>query len=394
MTHTPSRLYQPILKRLGASIISALLCAIPASSYAQNGAEIREQYPEVADLFNAFDVTQGKALEEIAAINADPATQRARNELQMNMNMRASMSMSEMMAAGMMSHDGPMDMGMSNGPHHDLEVAARMRLLDVMRDKHSNETAEAAFENSSAIGRHTAEVFKHGRNFEEALFTIYIDDDVDDKLAAVAEAIENYLSDDQHSVAIVPKESDYLLSHDQANGLKTAFPLLRSFMWTHQWLQLAALEAVILQGLDPQFNGGVDVALERFWNKVGSSGGMTMFPAPSELPMAPAIAPDLYSQSPEAAIILDNLNLLETVVADILAFPNAENRDELIDQAISYFTGKDTNNAQSTDYLLFALRGGIYNQGGPAVGELMQSERNRARETMNMQHNMIMSSPQ
>ena len=388
------RWQQPVIKQ--TLIISSIVVGSLLSSglSAQNAAEIREQYPEVADLFNAFDVTQGKALEEIAAINANPATQQARNELQMNMNMRASMSMSEMMAAGMMNHDGPMDMGMSNGPHHDLEVAARMRLLDVMRGKHSNETAENAFENSSAIGRHTAEVFKHGRNFEEALFTIYIDDDVDDKLAAVAAAIENYLSDDQHSVAIVPKESDYLLSHDQANGLKTAFPLLRGFMWTHQWLQLAALEAVILQGLDSQFNGGVDVALDRFWNKVGSSGGMTMFPAPSELPMAPAIAPDLYSQSPEAAIILDNLNLLETVIVDILAFPNAENRDELMDQAITYFTGKDTNNAQSMDYLLFALRGGIYNQGGPAVGELMQSERNRAREAMNMQHNMIMSSPQ
>lgn len=396
MKHLTSGLYQPILKQLSAFLTSALICAVPVSSYAQNGAEIREQYPEVADLFNAFDVTQAKALEEIAAINANPATQQARNELKMNMNMRASMSMSEMMAAGMMNHDGPvnMDMGMSNGPHYDLEVAARMRLLELMRGKHSNETAEDAFENSSALGRHTAEVLKHGRNFEEALFTIYIDDDIEDKLAAVAGAIENYLSDDQHSVAIVPKESDYLLNHDQANGLKAAFPLMSGFMWTHQWLQLAALEAVILQGLDSQFNGGVDVALERFWNKVGSSGGMSMFPAPSELPMAPAIAPDLYSQSPEAAIILDNLNILENVIADIIAYPNAENRDELMDQAITYFTDKDTNNAQSMDYLLFALRGGIYNQGGPAVGELMQSERNRAREAMNMQHNMIMSSPQ
>lgn len=387
------RWQQPVIKQ--TLIISSIVLSSFLSSglSAQNTAEISEQYPEVADLFNAFDVTQAKALEEIAAINADPATQQVRNELQMNMKLRASMTMREMMASGMMTHEAAMEMGMNNGPHHDLEVTARMRLLEVMRGKHSNESAEAAFENSSAIGRHTAEVFKHGRNFEKALFTIYIDDDVDDKLAAVADAIESYLSDDQHSVAIVPKESDYLLSHDQANGLKTAFPLLRGFLWTHQWLQLAALEAVILQGLDPQFNGGVDVALERFWNKIGSSGGMTMFPAPGELPMAPAIAPDLYSQSPEAAIILDNLNLLETVIADILAFPNAENRDELMDQAITYFTGKDSNNAQSMDYLLFALRGGIYNQGGPAVGELMQSERNRAREAMNMQHNMIMSSP-
>jgi hypothetical protein len=385
---------QPALKR--TLIIASLVVAslLSSSLFAQNTAEIRQQYPEVADLFNAFDVTQAKALEEIAAINADPATQQVRNELQMNMKLRASMTMSEMMASGMMTHEAAMEMGMSNGPHHDLEVAARMRLLDVMRGKHSNEAAEAAFENSSAISRHTAEVFKRGRNFEAALFTIYIDDDIEDKLAAVADAIANYLSDDQHSVATAPKESDYLLNHAQANGLKTAFPLLRGFMWTHQWLQLAALEAVILQGLDSQFNGGVDVALERFWNKIGSSGGMTMFPAPSELPMAPTIAPDLYSQSPEAAIILDNLNLLETVIADILAFPNVENRDELMDQAITYFTGKESNNAESMDYLLFALRGGIYNQGGPAVGELMQSERNRAREAMNMQHNMIMSSPQ
>ena len=394
MIETIFRWQQPVIKQ--TLIISSIVLSSFLSSglSAQNTDEISKQYPEVADLFNAFDVTQAKALEEIAAINAYPATQQVRNELQMNMNMRASMSMREMMASGMMTQEAAMEMGMNNGPHHDLEVAARIRLLEVMRGKHSNESAEAAFENSSAISRYTAEVFKRGRNFEEALFTIYIDDEVDDKLAAVTDAIESYLSDDQHSVATVPKESDYLLSHDQANGLKTAFPLLRGFMWTHQWLQLAALEAVILQGLDPQFNGGVDVALERFWNKIGSSGGMTMFPAPGELPMAPAIAPDLYSQSPEAAIILDNLNLLETVIADILAFPNAENRDALMDQAIAYFTGKDTNNAQSMDYLLFALRGGIYNQGGPAVGELMQSERNRAREAMDMQHNMIMSSPQ
>jgi len=394
MIETIFRWQQPAIKQ--TLIISSIVLSSFLSSglSAQNTDEISKQYPEVADLFNAFDVTQAKALEEIAAINAYPATQQVRNELQMNMNMRASMSMREMMASGMMTQEAAMEMGINNGPHHDLEVAARMRLLEVMRGKHSNESAEAAFENSSAISRYTAEVFKRGRNFEEALFTIYIDDEVDDKLAAVTGAIESYLSDDQYSVATVPKESDYLLSHDQANGLKTAFPLLRGFMWTHQWLQLAALEAVILQGLDPQFNGGVDVALERFWNKIGSSGGMTMFPAPGELPMAPAIAPDLYSQSPEAAIILDNLNLLETVIADILAFPNAENRDKLMDQAITYFTGKDTNNAQSMDYLLFALRGGIYNQGGPAVGELMQSERNRAREAMDMQHNMIMSSPQ
>ena len=297
-----------IRKTLLASAM-VVACLLTSALTAQEVTEIQLQYPQVADLFNAFDVTQAKSFEEIAAINANPATQQAQNELQMSLNMQAKMTMSQMMASGMMLHSGDMPMDMGNGPHHNLEVEARVRLMEMMRGKHSNEAAETAFENSSAISRHTAEVFKRGRNFEERLFVIYIDDSIEDKLAAVTAAIYDYLSDDQHSVATAPKESDYLLEHEQANGLKSAFPLLRGFLWTQQWLQLAALEAVILQGLDSQFNGGVDVALERFWNKVGTSGGMTMFPTPTELPMAPAIAPDLYSQSPEAAIILDNLNL-------------------------------------------------------------------------------------
>ena len=106
------RWQQPVIKQ--ALIISSVVLSSFLSSglSAQNTAEISEQYPEVADLFNAFDVTQAKALEEIAAINADPATQQVRNELQMNMKLRASMTMREMMASGMMTHEAAMEMGM------------------------------------------------------------------------------------------------------------------------------------------------------------------------------------------------------------------------------------------------------------------------------------------
>ena len=82
--------------------------------------------------------------------------------------------------------------------------------------------------------------------------------------------------------------------------------------------------------------------MERFENKIGSAGGMSMYPAPTELPMAAAIAPDLYSQSPEATIILDNLNVLETLVADIMAYPNLDNRAELIDAAVARFTDNES----------------------------------------------------
>lgn len=390
MTHSKSSRLESVKRYTITLSLLATASLFSASISAQSGAAIRDQYPQLAELFNAFDLTQASAFESVAEINDNPATAQARDNLQMSLEMAANAG-----SHSAMGHGGEADMPMTmDGPYQELEVAARVALLETMRGQYSDEEAEAAYADNAAINRHTSEVLKRGRNFEENLFAIYIDNSITDKRAAVAEAVADYLSDDRHSVATIPKDSAYLVEHDQASGFKTAFPLLSGFLWTQQWMQLAALEAVILESLDSQFANGTELALERFWNKVGSSGGMTMFPAPSELPMAPAIAPDLYSQSEEAAIILDNLNVLETVVIDILAYPNVENRGELMDAAVVKFTNKDDDNSASMDYLLFALRGGIYNQGGPAVGELMQSERNRSRDAMGMVHTSIMANPQ
>jgi len=385
---------KPAKTLVNAIACTAIVSLIPATAAAQSRSDIRAEYPQLADLFNAFDVTQAQTFDAIATINAHPSYAAARAALREHLEGMKTMTMSEMMASGTMSHSG-MNMDMSaSGPYPDMEVESRINLLAVMRGQHTDAEASAAYEASTAINRHTGEVLKRGREFENTLLAIYIDDRISDKRTAVTAAITEYLSDDQHSVATVPKESEYLIVHGQANGFKTAFPRLSGFLWTQQWLQLAALEAVILEQLDPQFAGGMEVALERFWNKIGSAGGMSMFPAPTELPMAPAIAPDLYSQSQEAATILDNLNILETVVADVLSYPDEPDRDAKMDAAVALFTNKDASDAEPMEYLLFALRGGIYNQGGPAVGELMQSERNRTREAMDMQHAMIMSQGQ
>ena len=157
-------------------------------------------------------------------------------------------------------------------------------------------------------------------------------------------------------------------------------------MWTNQWLQLASLEAIVVGQLDNQFAGKVPVTLERYWAKVGSDTGMTMYPVPVDMPSAPAIAPSFYSEAPQAAIIIDNLNRLEVAVADIIAYPNLENRDELLEAVADEFTKDDVNVSDEMEYLLSALRGGIFNQGGPAIGDLGRSERNRSREAMDMVH--------
>lgn len=385
MTNRHKAWIKPAKTLFTAIACTAIVSLVSQAAFAQAGDKIRMEYPLLADLFNAFDVTQAQTFEAIATINAQPAYAATRAELHEHMEMMKKMTMSEMMASGMMNHGG-MTMGASSSPYPDMEVEARIKLLAVMRAKHSDEEAAKAYADNAAINRHTSEVLRRGRHFENKLFEIFIDDSISNKRAAVNAAITDYLSDDRHSVATLPKESEFLVEHEQATGFKTAFPRLSGLMWTQQWLQLASLEAVILKTLDKQFDHGMDTAMERFWNKIGTDGGMSMFPPPSELPMAPAIAPDLYTVSEEAAIILDNLNILETVVADILSYPNEEDREAKMDAAVALFTNKEADDSRSTDYLLFALRGGIYNQGGPAVGQLMRSERNRSRDSMNMVH--------
>jgi hypothetical protein len=355
MTSNQRGRIKPAKKLLTTIACTAIVSLASQAALAQTGDKIRMEYPPLADLFNAFDVTQAQAFEAISTINAQPAHSAARAE---------------------------------------LELEARINLLAVMRATHTDEAAKKAYADNAAINHHLSGILRRGRDFENTLFEIFLDDSISDKPEAVNAAITDYLSDDRHSVSTFPKQSEFLVEHDQAKGFKTAFPRLSSLMWTQQWLQLASLEAIILETLDKQFIDSVDTALERFWSKIGTEGGMSVFPPPSELPMAPAIAPDLYTQSPEAAIILDNLNILETVVADILSYPDEENREARMDTAIALFTNKEADNSRPAEYLLFALRGGIYDQGGPVIGELTRSERNRSRDTMNTRHTATRSTGQ
>ena len=291
---------------------------------------------------------------------------------------------------------GEMSMNMGS-PYDELEVEARVALTKMLRQSHTDEAAQNALSESASLPTYVWRVLAWGRKFERDIADIFANDSTSrsQKEAAVEVAIETYLNDDtRHAVATVPKHADLYLAHDHADGAKTAFPRLSALMWTNQWLQLASLEAMVAGQLDSQFAGKVPVTLERYWAKVGSDTGMTMYPVPVDMPSAPAIAPSFYSEAPQAAMIIDNLNRLEVAVADIIAYPNLENRDELLEAVADEFTKDDVNVSDEMEYLLSALRGGIFNQGGPAIGELGRSERNRSRDAMDMVHTMIMSGPQ
>ncbi len=371
---------------LASSCVLSLLISFGglAVSAQTIGEKFNEAQPELADLFDAVYISQAKMFEGIAAIDDSPAAREARDQFENSLRMRAEMSMAEMMATMRMQADMSMP-----GPFNMWESPVRSEMMELLRTRQSSADILDAYRDSPLRMR-AVEVIRRGRLFESRVYDLIADAAVSDKVAALGDAVGMYLASEL-SVPARPKASRLLFDHPHAGAFFNGYPGLSGLLWSTQWLQLAAIEAMIVPQ-EEDYRGSVETVRARFQNKIVSD-GQTRSPVPVELPMAPAIAPRLFSLSQETAIILDNLNMFETVVADVLSYPNVENKAAVADSLVDEFTNQAENFDPTIDYLASALRGGIYNQGGPALGELSQSERNRSRMEMGMRHSMIMSTP-
>ena len=79
----------------------AILWLLAGTSAAQSKNSLRISHPELADLFNAFDLTHAQAFEEIMKINENQYAQPARDQLEDHLTMMANMTMQEMMSSDM-----------------------------------------------------------------------------------------------------------------------------------------------------------------------------------------------------------------------------------------------------------------------------------------------------
>ena len=352
---------------------------LPALWAQSSATPLRSEFPELVALFDAFDVTQGAMYDRLLQITESRESREGRNELRGTLMMLANMSMGEMMRMG--SSDMT-DMDRRMGPFGRLETEAMSDLSGMIQRQHSRAEIRTAFSSSGALTERAARVLQRGREFEARIFDIYSDDGITDKFAAVNEAIGEYVSDAQNSVAPQPKDPRLMYGHSFAGAFKAGYPRVSGLYWASQWLKLTSLEPLMMGS---EVASRVDTTIERFEGKLGDTGGITRLP--SEIPMVPGISPLLLHRHPEAAWIIDNLNVMEVVIADLLVHPDVTDRDGSIDAVVAEFTDRDTNIMTGLgyrDYLLSALRTGIYNQGGPALGELATSERNRSRMEMEM----------
>ena len=357
----------------------------PALQAQSSANQLKGEFPELAARFDSFDVAQGAMYDRLLQISGSGESADARHALRETLMMRATLSMLEMMQ---MESADMTDTDRRTGPFGRLETEILLELSGMIQDRHSGGAIRAAFSGGGALTEAAATLLQRGREFEARIFDIYVDDRITDRSSAVNEAIADYLSDAEHSVAPQPKDPGLVYGHPFAGAFKTGYPRVSGLYWASQWLKLAALEPLMLGG---EVADGVSTTIERFEGKLDAAGGMTTLP--SEIPMVPAICPLLLYRHPEAAWIIDNLNRMEVVIADLLVHPDVMDRAGAIDAVVAQFTDREADIMTGTayrDYLLSALRTGIYNQGGPALGELVASERNRSRMQMEMGGHVVL----
>jgi hypothetical protein len=354
--------------KIGISVASF---ATPFAVYAQTGSELIDRnFPELSQYLNASEVLQAAVFDEIVASNGSTDSIIGQGLLREALLEFAEASVSHY-------HTSSNHLAML-GPFRVFESRATPGLQAMIRREYSMEETEDVLEANGNIPEVAVQVLKRGRDFATDLIEIYLDDSVIDKHTAVDAALTEYLSDDVHSVPAQPKSADLLSEHDYAYSFRVGFPQLSGLTWASQWLQLATLEIAMISRNQNELESGIENAIALYEEKIAPAHGGLMS-LPTDIPTLPVIAPNLYGFHPGAAYVLDNIAALKVVIGDILVHPDVPDRNRAIEEMVAKFTDKSNYLEDETEYLYFVLRGGIYNQGGPALGGMAESERNRGR---------------
>jgi hypothetical protein len=358
-------------------LVSLLMLVTGDMALANGQTVLASRYPELQQLLLAHDVVQARAYEEITITNASPTAAIGQRLLLENLEELAEAEGSHYHSAG--------DHLAMLGPHRVFESRATPGLLGVIRQNHDAEEVRNALAEIGNLPPLAVETLQSGRQFVEQLIEIYLNPVYEDKTAAVNEAVAAYLSDNQHSVASKPKTDELLSDHDHAYAYRVGFPQLSGLTWASQWMKLALLEILVTAPDEEYRDRDIQNLLNIYGEKITRLHG-SFVSLPSDIPTNPVIAPNFYGKHPEAAYILDNLELLKVVIGDALAYPGIDNSMALIEDAVHAYTDKTANLADEMDYLMYVLRGGIYNAGGPARGGMSNPDRNWTREQVENPH--------
>jgi len=324
---------------LSASLVLVLFAATPASAQGANAlgrAEaLRNHHPALYDLIGRLELAHGVLFAELAREG-------------------------EAVRAG----------GVSS-PTDGFEVDMVDRLTALVHGETAYEAAGAGY---AALGTRGADVVRWGQSFQREVLSILADPDVAEPRDALADALSRYRSRPDLALPDVPKDMDILYGHTHALDFRTGYPDLDGLIWAGHWLRLAATEPFTDLPAGSERTAGIDTVTTRYYAKLSYGEPPRHFP--SELPLAPAIAPGLIWLSPESAMIWDNLSLLLEVLADVLASPETTDVAQATVATLDFFLDRDLAVTDRDAWEIMALRHGIFFQGGYPLSPMTKSERN------------------
>ncbi len=255
----------------------------------------------------------------------------------------------------------------------EFDMVDRLTFL-VQGEGKAEQEAEAAAAGYAALGDRGADIVSWGQAFQREVVSILADPEVPDPSAALASAVSRYRSRPEAALPSVPKNMDILYGHAYALGFRTGYADLDGLLWAGHWLRLAATEPLTDFPAGPERVAGIDTVTTRYYSKLSYGEPPQFFP--SEIPLAPAIAPGFIWLSPESAMIWDNLSMLLEVLTDVLASPETPDVPGGIEAAIDFFMDPDLAVTDQDEWEIMALRHGIFFQGGYPLSVMTESERN------------------
>ena len=258
----------------------------------------------------------------------------------------------------------------------ELDMVERLTQL-VSQEGRADEVAAEAEAGFEVLGERGAAVIARANAFHREVLGILADTRLtafNDRRAAVDAAVQRYRSEPDISVPSAPKDMDILYDHPQALAFRTGYADLDGLIWAGHWLQLAATEP-LTDIADPVKRAqGLDTVTTRYHLKLSYGDPPQFFP--SELPMAPAISPGMIFMSAEAAMIWDNVSMMEEVLADILASPRVVDPKGAVELTIEHFLDPTYAVRDQGYWEIMALRHGIFFQGGYPLAYRAESELN------------------
>jgi hypothetical protein len=221
-----------------------------------------------------------------------------------------------------------------------------------------------------------AAVFERAYGFRRRVYEILADSRIADRVSAVERATDDYLRQSALALPAEPKSlelTDAHEGHDRAQAVRQEYPKVSALVWSYQWLELALCEPLIAYGTPHDQREGIATTVSRFREMLQRApSGL-----PNEMPTAPAIAPSLAQRHPRAAAIFDNVHALHHVIAGIITGAHAD-AGPAVEDAIDTFVSPQHLAVSRDEWVLMSLRRGIWWQGGPAIGKMDESERNRS----------------